>query len=128
MYNLAFRMQPSVFGFLLDSDEMLCIMDISCALFLIEKCRLFWSEVENFCRTFILFENLLYVMLATSLHLSVIRWALFPVIKWDFLVPGKGNFLFFLKSLVGPTYFLMRCGRGFEVCYYECGYILNVVY
>ena len=27
-------------------------------LFFTEKCRLFWSEVENFCRTFDLLKNI----------------------------------------------------------------------
>jgi len=42
----------------------LYILLIIVALIFIEKCRLFWSEVENFCRTFDLLKNVLFIVVS----------------------------------------------------------------
>jgi len=58
MYKLSvFRYEFSV----LELFDALYITVIFIVLFWGEKCRLFWSEVENFCRSFGLLKNALCI-------------------------------------------------------------------
>ena len=84
------------------------ISTILCILFFVRKCRLFWSEGENFCRSLILFKNALYIIVfgAKYSRLLLLVFADMELSKtcfYLFRVPVKGRMVFREWGLVGTN-------------------------